>query len=324
MGGLLRRVALCNLTVLGALASWTLTAHPVFSADRAIVERLHLEHGQRALIIHADDAGVTHSVDQAIEAMFKNGSISSSSIIVPAPWFPEIAAFARSHPEYDFGVHLALTSEWQFLRWGGVSLSDRIPSLLDPQGFLWSLDEVAAKRDAPAQVEAELRAQIERAKQFGVPITHLDTHMDTLMDSPELLQIYVDLGREYHLPILLWRDRSSSERPPWLTSVLDRSPWQVVFPVTQGGAFPGPAGNLQKFPDFYRRSIQEMKPDEITEIVIHPGIDNNELRAAMGDGSWGASWRATDFRTFSSKAMHAFLKQQRVRLVTWKEIGAAF
>lgn len=324
MGYLLRRVAVWNLALLGALASWTLTAHPVSAANSAPAQALHLGQGQRALIIHADDAGVTHSVNEAIETAFKTGSISSASIIVPSAWFPEIAAFARSHPQYDFGVHLALTSEWQYLRWAGVSPAGRIPSLLDSQGFLWASAEVAAKNDSLDQVRTELRAQIERAKQFGVPVTHLDTHMDTLMESPELLQIYVDLGREFHLPILLWRDRSPSGRPRWLTSVLDGSAWRVVFPVEHGGTFPGPAGDLQRFPDFYRRAIRDMKPDEITEFVIHPGIDNNELRAAMGNGSWGASWRATDFRIFSSGEMHAFLKQQHVRLVTWKEIGAAF
>ena len=139
MGDLLRRVAGWNLAGLSVLAVCALTAPSVSSANSSLAEGLHLEPGQRALIIHADDAGVTHSVNQAIETAFNTGSISSASIIVPSAWFPEIAA--RSHPQYDFGVHLALTSEWRYVRWAGVSASDRISSLLDPEGFLWASAE---------------------------------------------------------------------------------------------------------------------------------------------------------------------------------------
>jgi chitin disaccharide deacetylase len=311
-------------TLLISLTARTLTAPQSFRlSDPSITQRLGLANGARALIIHADDAGVTHSVNQPIEAMFRTGSISSSSIIVPSPWFPEIAAFAHAHPEYDFGIHLALTSEWQYLRWAGVSPSDRIPSLLDPQGFLWASEEVAAKHDRLDQVEAELRAQIERAKHFAVPITHLDTHMNTLLVTPELAQIYVNLGRDYHLPIVIGRQREQEKNPQWLTSILQSTPYGVVYPTELDAPFPGPAGDLNKFRERYRQIIENLKPDEVTEILVHPGIDNDELRAAMGNGSFGASWRATDFQTFTSPDMHDFLRQHNVHLITWKQLQAA-
>lgn len=308
-----------------ALTSWTLAGQqPPTAPGPNVAGRLGLASGERALIIHADDAGVTHSVNQAIETMFEAGAISSASIIVPSPWFPEIAAFARAHPQYDFGVHLALTSEWQYLRWAGASPSDRIPSLLDAQGFLWASAEDAARHDRLDQVRAELRAQIERARKFGVPITHLDAHMDTLLESPQLFHLYLDLGREYHLPVLLTRNADPGKNPAWLNSAVAGSPWRVVIPFEHGGSFPGPAGDLSEFPDYYRGVVENMKPQQIAQIVIHPGIDNDELRAAMGNGSWGASWRGTDYRTFSSAAMQNFLKRQKARLVTWKQVGRAF
>jgi len=324
MGDLLRRVAGWNLAVLSAFAFCALTAYSVSSANSDLAQGLHLEPRQRVLIIHADDAGVTHSVNQAIETAFSSGSISSASIIVPAAWFPEIAAFARSHPQYDFGVHLALTSEWRYLRWAGVSASDRIPSLLDREGFLWASAEDAAKNDSADQVRAELRGQIERARQFGVPVTHLDTHMDTLMETPALLQVYVDLGREYHLPIVLWREPEPDRNPQWLRTVLQASRYSLVYPIALDAKFPGPAGDLHKFPERYQHIIENIKPGQVTEIVVHLGVDNAELRAAMGDGSYGASWRATDFQIFTSREMHRFLRQQHVRLVAWKEIADYF
>jgi predicted glycoside hydrolase/deacetylase ChbG (UPF0249 family) len=318
-------MALLSVVVLLiTLTARTLTTPEAFRpTDPSLAERLGLPDGAHALIVHGDDAGITHSVNQAVETMFRTGSISSSSIIVPSAWFPEIAAFAHTHPQYDFGIHLALTSEWQYLRWAGAASSDRIPSLLDAQGFLWASEGVAAKHARLDQVEIELRAQIERAKQFGVPITHLDTHMGTLRVTPELARIYVNLGRDYHLPIVIERQREQEKNPQWLTSILQGTPYGVVFPTELDAPFPGPAGDLNKFPERYRHIIENMKPDEVTEILVHPGIDNDELRAAIGNGSFGASWRATDFQAFSSPEMHDFLRQHNVHLVTWKQVQAA-
>lgn len=286
-----------------------------------LAKRLGFPDGTRAVIIHADDAGITHGTNAAVEQAFASRAISSSSIIVPAPWFPEIAAFARSHPEYDFGVHLTLTAEWEYLRWGGVSPAASIPSLLDGQGFLWPSAESVASHASPEEVKSELRAQIERARRFGVPITHLDTHMNSLMSTPQLTQIYIDLGREYHLPIVLWRPSPGRKTAAWLSPVIAAHPMKFINPVSIERSFPGPRGPVDDFPDHYRKFVLNDKPGEVTEIIVHLADNSDESRAAMGDGSFGASWRATDFRIFSGPEMRAFLKQQHVRLVTWRQLG---
>src|SRR5688572_23515759 len=135
--------------------------------NRTIAERLGHPANAKLLIIHADDIGVAHSVNAASFAALDAGHINSGSIMMPTPWITEVAAYARAHPNADLGLHLTITSEWLTYKWGSVASSDKVPSLLDSTGtFPSDVPPVAAKAK-PAEVERELRAQIERALALG-------------------------------------------------------------------------------------------------------------------------------------------------------------
>src|ERR1043165_8247918 len=99
------------------------------ASKQTTLERLGYPPDTKLLIIHADDLGMAHSVNAASVKAFDNGGINSGSIMVPCPWFSEIAAYARSHPETDLGLHLTLTSEWKFYRWGPVLSKDLVKTL---------------------------------------------------------------------------------------------------------------------------------------------------------------------------------------------------
>ncbi|HXL79412.1 MAG TPA: polysaccharide deacetylase family protein [Pyrinomonadaceae bacterium] len=134
----------------------------------------------KLLIIHADDLGLSHSENQASIACFEKGVVNSGSVMVPCPWFPEIAAYSVAHPQLDLGLHLTLTSEWKPYRWGPVLPRTDVPSLIDSGGFLSNNCQVVAEAKLE-EVEKELRAQVDRAKQFGIDPTHFDIHMNSLL-----------------------------------------------------------------------------------------------------------------------------------------------
>src|SRR5260221_7800243 len=141
------------------------------SMKKSLAEQLGYPPNTNLLIVHADDLGVTHPVNAASIKALESGAVNSASIMVPCPWFPEIADYAKSHPELDFGLHLTLTSERVYYRWGPVAPADKVPSLVDKNGYFhhdWSPET----RIDPREAEIELRAQIDRAYAIGVKPTH--------------------------------------------------------------------------------------------------------------------------------------------------------
>src|SRR5213595_126217 len=98
---------------------------------RSVQERLGYPANARLLVIHADDLGMAHSVDRATFEALEKGWITSSSILVPCPWFPEVVRFAREHRDADLGIYLAVNSEWNDFRWRPVSSVDAVSTLLD-------------------------------------------------------------------------------------------------------------------------------------------------------------------------------------------------
>src|SRR5688572_20411963 len=172
---------------------------------RTLQERLGHPADARVLVIHADDLGMSHSVNRATFEAFENGWITSASILVPCPWFPEVARWARAHPNADLGIHLALNSEWTGFRWGPIASRETVASLLDADGYLPLLETDVVARARPAEIDRELRAQIDHARKSGVRLTHLDSHMATLFRTPEFFEVYRKLGSAYGLPVLVER-----------------------------------------------------------------------------------------------------------------------
>src|SRR3569833_1463169 len=191
----------------------------LFAQKRNLAEKLGYPKDAKLLIIHADDAGFSHSADSAIMSAYTKGVINSASIMVPCPWFPEIAAFAKAHPEMDWGIHLTLTAEWKNNKWGGVASSSETKSLLGKNGYLYPSNEEFGANAKIDEAEKEMRAQIEKAKAFGIRLTHLDNHMGSGLTSPGIIQMNQRLGKEYKLPVLVPINYVKMLAPKLVTSI---------------------------------------------------------------------------------------------------------
>jgi predicted glycoside hydrolase/deacetylase ChbG (UPF0249 family) len=157
----------------------------------------------KRIVIHHDDVGANHATNLAFVELSDLGACTSGSVMVPCPWFDETAAMMRARPDLDMGVHLTLNAEFAKYRWRpltGVSGN----GLTDTDGFMWR-DVKSARNADPAAVDAELRAQVDTALAAGIDVTHLDAHMGTAM-MPEFFAIFLKLGEDYRLPILLPAD----------------------------------------------------------------------------------------------------------------------
>jgi predicted glycoside hydrolase/deacetylase ChbG (UPF0249 family) len=281
---------------------------------KSLAARLGYPAGAKLLIVHADDLGAAHSINAATAKAFETGFVSSGSIMVPCPWLPEVAAYARAHPDADLGLHLTLTSEWKTYRWGGVLSKDRAPTLYNAEGYLYPTESEAAARIDVREAEAEIRAQIERARSLGISPTHLDSHMGTLYQTRPLFEMFLRVARENRLPVRVSREMFA--RAPYLPAALGPEP--VVLDRIAGA---DPSVTPERWAEFYADLIKNLRPG-VTELVVHLAYDDEEMRAVTQDHpDWGAAWRQRDFDFVTSEAFRRLLKENDVKLITWREIG---
>lgn len=289
--------------------------------DPAPCDTIAKAQSDKLLILHADDVGMSHSANLATIRAFEAGMVTCGSIMVPCPWFPEIAAYCREHLEADLGLHLTLTSEWKYYRWGPVASRDKVPSLLDEEGFLWRTTEQVRKHARPEEVEIELRAQIERALEFGVKPTHLDTHMGTVFVNPQFFETYCRLGQEYGIPPML--PKLTPEMMEQVREMGIDLPENAMELLRESG-FPlidklvtdvGSGRTLEEKKASYYAALRELKPG-VNQIILHLGMDDDEMRGIMNSHMA----RYNDYRIFTDPETRQLIDELGIKLMGWKSI----
>ncbi len=281
---------------------------------QTIQEKLGYPKDAKLVIIHADDVGVSNSQTEASISALENGCVNSASIMVPCPWFPKAAAYAAAHSEADFGLHITLTSEWKYYKWGPITEHSQVSSLLNNQGYFYSTVDSLLQYAKPQEVETEIRNQVKRALLFGINPTHLDAHMFAAIDNINFLKAYLKIGHEFKIPVFIPRSVESSLhiKLDTLTSSKDVI---VDYIISMS-----PEDYKSGAKNFYVSSLQNIKSG-LTYFFIHTAYDDEEMKAITeGFTDWGSQWRQQEYNFFSSPECKQLLDKNKIHLVTWKEI----
>ncbi|NOY76849.1 MAG: ChbG/HpnK family deacetylase [Calditrichaeota bacterium] len=290
--------------------------------NQTLAQQMGYPADARLLIINADDFGMCHTENVATIDALKKGIVTSATIMVPCPWFPEAANYCKQHPNVDAGVHLTLTSEWEFYRWPGVLSKSLIPSLLDSQGYFWQDTRSVETHAKGTEALQETRAQIERALAFGVDVTHIDSHMGAHYGletgRTDILQGTMELAREFGLPFRLPLHAVEVEKSPKKYEMYRkmvqhyRDQGFAILDYLEADSYDVP---VPKRFEYYKTIIKNLKPG-VTEIIIHCGLPTDEMKAVTT--SWDR--RTADHDIFTDPRMLQFIQEQGVKLIGWRTL----
>ncbi len=289
-----------------------------------LAERLGFAAADRVLILHADDVASSHAANAAAFQCLEEGSLTSGSVIVPAAWFPEAAAFAREHPQADLGVHLTLTCEYDSCRWRALTDRSAGPGLYDEEGYLWRTVEEAVEHVSVEEAERELRAQVETALAAGIDLTHLDTHMGTVVH-PKFIETYVSLGLEYAIPIFAFRPNPERLRRSGLLEFWDALEPQLkrlddaAFPILDHILVSTLEHPPERKEAYFKGLFAELRPG-LTHFLIHPAVLSDEV-SAMTES---APLRARDYELFRDRSMAEELARLGVNTIGYRPIRDAY
>ncbi len=292
------------------------------------LRRLGFADDDRVAIIHADDVGMCQATLPALADLIDAGLISSAATMVPCPWFAEVAAFCRGSVTVDMGVHLTATCEYTGYRWGPLSTRDPSSGLMDHDGCFYRTAAMAAEFGQPAAVQRELEAQIARAREAGIAVTHIDSHMLTAW-YPQFVSGYVTLARHNRLPLFLLRpepgawqslaDRGWVQAGEQMSTLargqareLESDGWPLLDHV-----FAMPLNRPDDRVDLAKHALDALPPG-ITHFVLHPAVNTPELRAITGD--WPS--RVADYRAFTSRELQAHVRRSGLHVIGYRALGA--
>jgi hypothetical protein len=317
-------------------------------------EKLGWNKGDRILILHIDDAGMSYDSNLGTIKALEEGAANSVSVMMPCPWVPGFVKYLKENPGVDAGLHLTLTSEWESYRWGPLVGKPAAPGLVDEQGALWRNVDQVVKNASADEVEQEIIAQIERARNMGFEPTHLDSHMGTLFAAPHFIEKYVKVGVEYQIPIMfpgghntalidelttssrrkLNKDDKNPESKKLpvpaeiiLAREIGKQIWENGLPVLDDlhnvsygwqlpEGVPATDENLQKMKtERYIEDLSKLKPG-VTMVIMHCTDPTEVFEHISGSGDT----RKGDLLAMIDPKFKEFIEREGFILTTWREL----
>jgi chitin disaccharide deacetylase len=251
------------------------------------------------VLIRCDDIGMCHAVNMAAKQVLDQGFPVSMSVMFACPWYQEAVDLLKQYRNVSVGVHLTLNAEWKNYRWGPVTGRSAVPSLVDSLGFFFpSRAAFFGHKPVLAEIEKELRAQLERAIHSGLQIDYVDYHMGTAVDKPELRELVEHLAKEYGVAI----SRYFSEED------------------VNGVYNAPPAGKLDTLLDRTRK----LPAGKINLMVFHVGLQSPEMDALIDLNVFGpadmSKHREGELRALTAVNFIKLIRAEKVHLTTYHEL----
>lgn len=283
---------------------WLIRQTPVGSVQK----RLGFSENTKLLIIHADDMGLTASENEATFQAMSSRTVNSGSVMVPCSHFNDVADYSKAHPGSDIGVHLTLTNEWPLRKLKPLLPAEQVPGIVDSNGSFLPVTSMVAENPELKEIRNEMHAQIKKAIDSGIDLTHIDSHMFVAFAGSGILKEYLSLGREFRLPLLLTYD-------------LPLKTWLFKKDIFVDNLYCATSADYKKgLNSYYRETIRSLTPG-LNVILVHIAFDNEEMRKLTGDqADFGSAWRQADFDYFTGKECRQLLDENDIRLITWRYI----
>ncbi|MGW4840074.1 polysaccharide deacetylase family protein [Streptomyces globisporus] len=261
----------------------------------------------RLLIINCDDFGMYPAINAAVIESIEEGIATSCSLMVPCPGTPQAMKLLSQRPQIPFGIHLTLVCEMPAIPWGPLLDRERVPSLLDPAGELFSptpADRATLLSQARLdEIELEFRAQIDAVADAELTPTHLDFHCLADGGRDDILDLTVVLAAEYGLAVRIWLE-------PGRQAMRSRR-----LPVTDNDFLDSFSLDIEGKAARYAQLLRDL-PAGLNEWAVHPSLGDKESRTV--DGGWLV--RRTDYEFLISPQAREVLQQEDITVVDYRTI----
>ncbi len=252
------------------------------------------------VLLRLDDIGMCHSVNMAAQQVLETGITVSMSVMVPCPWFSEAVEILKKYKNVSVGIHLTLNSEWKNYCWGPVAGASVVPSLVDSMGhFFPSRSKLFGNNPSLAEIETELRAQVDKAIKAGLKIDYFDYHMGAAMQTLETRAIVEKLAAEYKVAVSRYY---GEEDVP--------------------GIYTTAANNKT---DSMLARLRSLQPGAVKLFVIHIGLDSPEMAAMEDLNPTGpkdmSKHRQGELNALLSAGFRQLISDPRYRLVNYRMLN---
>ena len=285
-----------------------------------VLKKLGYSNTDRLVILHTDDIGMCQASVQAFIDLWQTGSISSAAIMMPCPWAKEAANYCKTHPGVDMGVHATITAEWPSYRWSPLSTRDLATGLMDSDGFMWRSSKETQENAEPEAVNAEVGLQVRKALEWGVDVTHVDSHMGTIIH-PKFLSAYLQTAVQANVPVMLPRTEEGALLHMGLDSDTAAQFGAFILQLEEQGLplvdglamlpLDQPEGQLE-----IAKNMLSQIPAGVTHFLFHPSIDTPELRAVCPD--WPS--RVANYLTFMNPEIRKFIHDQGIQVIGYARL----